>query len=97
MPRWPGGWFAGSSHSSLPGCPSSIEYGDQVAPSSRLTKMPGASTPTSTRPCAAERLETFDIRRPSAYASPSLDCVQLSPRSELRQIDEPCHSLAAAA
>src|SRR4029079_3517848 len=97
IPRCPGGWFAGSSQPSLPGCPSSIEYGAQEAPSSLLAQMTGAATPTSTRPWAADTLETLDIRRPSAYTSPSLDCVQVSPRSGLRQIDDPCHSLAAAA
>ena len=32
MPRWPGGWLAGSSQTSLPGCPSSVDSSDQVAP-----------------------------------------------------------------
>src|SRR5262249_51410586 len=98
IPRWPGGWFAGSSHSSLPGCPSSVDRSDHVCPPSVLSKLPGASTPTSTRPCRAASVETFDMRLPfSPYDSPSLDCVQVSPRSLLRQTVDPCHSLAAAA
>ena len=59
-PRWPGGWFAGSSQSSLPGWPSSVLSSDHVAPPSRLSKMPGASAPASRRPCAAARPETFE-------------------------------------
>jgi hypothetical protein len=70
----------------------------QVAPPSRLSKMPDASAPASTRPCAAVRPETLDSFMPSSpYVSPSLDCSHVSPRSLLCQIDAPCHSLAAAA
>jgi hypothetical protein len=70
-----------------------------VPPPSRLSKIPGFSTPTSSRPFFAARFETLDIFfSPSAsYASPSLECSQVSPRSGLRQTAEPCHSLAAAA
>src|SRR5581483_4062938 len=87
----------GSSQPSLPGWPASVERSVHVSPSSRLSKMPGASTPASTRPCAAESDETFDSLRPSSYAKPSLESVHVSPRSLLRQTAEPCHSLAAAA
>ena len=99
MPRWPGGWLAGSSQPSLPGSPDSVESSDQVAPPSRLSKIPGASTPTSTRPFLTARFETFESLRPASasYAMPSLECSHVSPRSELRQTAEPCHSLAAAA
>jgi hypothetical protein len=61
IPRWPGGWFAGSSHSSLPGWPSRAESFDQVTPPSVLSKIPGISTPASSRPFRAARFETFDI------------------------------------
>src|SRR5258707_2096544 len=101
MPRWPGGWFAGSFHLSLPGMPSSVERRDHVAPPSVLSKMPGDSAPASRRPCAAVRPETFEILRPalssSAYTRPSLDSSHVSPMSVLRQTPAPCHSLAAAA
>ena len=97
-PRCPGGWFAGSSQTSLPGWPASVESSDHVAPSSRLAKMPGASTPTRTRPFEAASVETFEsFRSVLLSARPSLECVQVSPRSALRQTAEPCHSLAAAA
>src|SRR5215475_11728811 len=99
MPRCPGGWFAGSSHSSLPCWPERVDRSDQVWPLSRLSKMPGASTPTSRRSPARASVETLEILRPSSspYERPSLDISHVSPRSALRQIDEPCHSLAAAA
>ncbi len=61
MPRWPGGWFAGSSQPSLPGWPASVVSGDKVLPPSLLSKIPGISTPTSTRPFFTARFETFDI------------------------------------
>jgi hypothetical protein len=62
MPRCPGGWLAGSSHASLPGWPASVVRSDQFSPPSVLSKMPGASTPTSTRrPHASD--ETFDTLR----------------------------------
>ena len=61
IPRWPGGWFAGSSQASLPGWPASVESFDQVTPPSVLSKIPGISTPTSSRPFRAARFETFDI------------------------------------
>jgi len=99
MPRWPGGWFAGSSHASLPGSPASVERSENVSPPSLLSKIPGASTPTSTRPLRAASDDTFDTFRPldSSYAIPSLDSVHVSPRSLLRHTADPCHSLAAAA
>ena len=59
--------------------------------------MPAASAPTSTRPWATASDETFEIFRSSSCASPSLECVHVSPLSALRQTAEPCHSLAAAA
>jgi hypothetical protein len=61
-PRWPGGWFAGSFHDSRAGWPSIVDSSDHVAPPSRLSKTPGASTPAKMRPFAAVRpeiLETF--------------------------------------
>jgi hypothetical protein len=61
MPRCPGGWFAGSSHASLPGWPARVVSSDHVTPPSRLSKIPGFSTPTSTRPFLAARFETLDI------------------------------------
>ena len=61
MPRWPGGWFAGSSQPSLPGWPASVVSSDQVSPPSRLSKTPGASTPTSTARAPAASAETFEI------------------------------------
>jgi hypothetical protein len=61
MPRCPGGWFAGSSQPSLPGWPARVVSGDQVTPPSRLSKIPGISTPVSRRPFLAARFETFDI------------------------------------
>ena len=98
MPRWPGGWFAGSFHSSRPGWPSSVESRDHVAPSSRLSNTPADSAPARSRPCAAVRPETFDsLRSPFSYERPSLESVQLSPSSALRHTPAPCHSLAAAA
>ena len=66
IPRWPGGWFAGSSQASLPGWPASVESSDQLSPPSALSKMPGASTPTRTRPPEAESDETFEIFRGSS-------------------------------
>ena len=60
-PRWPGGWFAGSSHIVLPGSPASVESSDQVTPPSVLSKIPGISTPARRRPFRAARFETFDI------------------------------------
>ena len=75
MPRWPGGWFAGSSHISLPGWPSSVDSSDHVSAPSRLSKIPGASTPTSTRPSSTASVDTFESFRPdsASYASPSLE------------------------
>jgi len=64
MPRCPGGWFAGSSHSSLPCWPLRVDRSDHVLPLSRLSKMPGASTPTSSRSPARASVETFEILRP---------------------------------
>ena len=46
---------------SLPGWPASVESSDQVTPPSVLSKIPGISTPTSSRPFFAARFETFDI------------------------------------
>ena len=64
-------WSAGS--------PSSVLSSDHVAPPSRLSKMPAASPPASTRPCAAARPEIFDSLSPSApWTRPSLDSSQLS-------------------
>src|ERR1700759_341001 len=96
-PRCPGGCCAGSSHSSLPGWPASVVLTAHVRPPSVDSKMPGASTPTSTRPCDADTLEIFEKRRPSSYASPFEECSHVSPRSLERQIADPCQSLAAAA
>ena len=39
---------------------------DQVLPSSRLSKMPGASTPTSSRSPARASVDTLEILRPSS-------------------------------
>src|SRR5919204_1788646 len=99
MPRCPGGCCAGSSQTSLPGCPASVVSSDHVSPPSRLSKIPGASTPTRTRPSLTASVETFDSLRPASasYSKPSLESVHVSPRSPLRQTAEPCHSLAAAA
>ena len=68
MPRWPGGWFAGSSHSSLPGWPASVVRSDQLTPPSRLSKIPGASAPTSTRPSCTASVEIFETLRGSPSA-----------------------------
>ena len=38
MPRWPGGWFAGSFQTSLPGWPSSVLRSDHVLPPSRRSR-----------------------------------------------------------
>jgi hypothetical protein len=72
---------------------------ENVSPLSLLSKMPGASTPTRSRSPARARVETFEILRPSSspYVRPSLECSHVEPRSRLRKIAEPCHSLAAAA
>ena len=97
-PRCPGGWFAGSSQPSLPGSPESVDSSPHVSPPSRLSKIPGASTPASTRPGATASAEIFDnFRAPSPYEIPSLESDHVSPRSGLRQTAEPCHSLAPAA
>ncbi len=64
MPRWPGGWLPGSSQPSLPGWPASVDFSDHVAPWSVLSKIPGASTPTSTFPFLTASVETFDTLRP---------------------------------
>jgi hypothetical protein len=66
MPRCPGGWFAGSSHASLPGWPERVVSSDHVSPPSSLAKMPGASTPTRTRPSATASEETFETLRGSS-------------------------------
>jgi hypothetical protein len=57
--------LAGSSHSSLPGWPASVVSSDQLA-AVAASKIPGASTPTSTRPSCTARLETFEIFRASS-------------------------------
>src|SRR4029434_2664252 len=94
-----GGVSARSSQLSLPCSPDRVDSSDQVLPSSRLSKMPGASTPTSSRSPARARVDTLEILRPSSspQESPPPSCSHVSPRSLLRQIAEPCHSLAAAA
>ena len=99
IPRWPGGWFAGSSQASLPGWPASVVSSDQFSPPSLLSKIPGASTPTSSLSPVVISVETLETFRPSSspYEIPSLECSHVSPRSRLRQTAEPCHSLAAAA
>ena len=98
MPRWPGGWFAGSFQASLPGWPASVLSSDHVVPPSVDSKMPGASTPANRRPCAAVSPEILDsFSPPSGYESPSLESSHVSPRSVLRHTPAPCHSLAAAA
>ena len=65
-PRWPGGWLAGSSQPSLPGSPASVESSPHVEPPSRLSKIPGASTPARIRPASrrATRSSTACGRRP---------------------------------
>ena len=99
MPRWPGGCWFGSSHSSLPGWPASVVSSEKLSPPSVLSKIPGASAPTSSFPSVAASEATFDtFRSPaSSYVRPSLECAQVSPRSLLRHTADPCHSLAAAA
>src|SRR5262249_19235388 len=66
MPRWPGGWFAGSSQASLPCCPDRVDRSDQFLPLSRLSKIPGGSALTSRRSPALAGVETFEILRPSS-------------------------------
>ena len=66
MPRFPGGWFAGSSQPSLPGWPSRRVTSDHVRPPSSLAKTPGISTPAKRRPCAAVRPEIFESFEPSS-------------------------------
>ena len=61
----PGGWLAGSSQTSLPGWPASVLSSDHVSPPSRLSKIPGASAPTSTRPSETASVETFESFLPS--------------------------------
>ena len=66
-PDDPKRWFAGSFQPSLPGWPASVLSSDHVTPPSRLSKMPTASAPASSRPCAAVSPETFDsFRSPSS-------------------------------
>jgi hypothetical protein len=68
-PRWPGGCLAGSFQSLLAGW-SSVLRSFQFAPPSRLSKIPACSAPARSRPCAADRLDTFDIFSPSPSSSP---------------------------
>ena len=90
--------MSGTFHFVRPGWPSSVLTSDQVWPSSLLSNTPAASAPTRTRPCAAAMPESLDsfISAPG-NSRPSLDSVQVSPRSLLRQTAAPCHSLAADA
>ena len=98
MPRWPGGWFAGSSHSSRPGWPSSVDSFDQRLAAVAALADAGRLGADEHAPVARPRGdETFEIFRSSSCASPSLECAHVSPLSPLRQTAEPCHSLAAAA
>src|SRR3954462_2753277 len=65
-----------------------------VAPSSSLRNRPAGSTPAEIDPWAAVTFQTVGTFGPSSpYVSPSLECVQLSPRSSLRQTAGPYHGL----
>jgi hypothetical protein len=63
-PRCPGGCCAGSFHASRPSYPSRVVISENVFPPSVLSKSPADSAPTSKRPCAGIRLETFDSFNP---------------------------------
>ena len=66
-PRGRGGPAAGCPGRPSPRCPAgrrASRAATRSSPSSRLSKIPGASTPASTRPCAAASVETFDSLRP---------------------------------
>ena len=66
IPRWPGGWFAGSSQRELPGAPASVVRSENVLPPSDDSKIPGASAPTSKPPPVTARFAIFETLRGSS-------------------------------
>ena len=69
MPRWPGGWFAGSSQASLPGWPASVVSSDQrlaAVACSRRCPAPRRRRGRARRATASD--ETFDTLRVAAVA-----------------------------
>src|SRR5438093_9901156 len=65
-----------------------------VRPPSSLRNRPAGPTPAYSASCAAVTFQTAVIFGPSSpYVMPSLDWVQLAPRSSLRNTVGPYHSL----
>ena len=79
-PRCRDGPAAGSPGRPSPRCPAGRRASRGASTSLRrrvLSKIPGASTPTSSRPCAAASVETFESLRPSRRRGPR----SIAPRS----------------